>query len=205
MVGLGSPLHHSGKLGQLACSNFSMMLKTRSRVTSNEKLVRWYLSHGADPNVQCNAGSTPMTFAAREASLSTMKLLVEHGGQVKGTDLVAQAAIGHAWGRPDRIKVIEYLLDLGCPIDVMSASTWKDPSSFTQSLGLGMGMRHLGGGGQTALNISQILGDSELTDFLIKRGANPDIEPLRKDLVEEFVYTGEHWRYSEILGSTSNN
>jgi hypothetical protein len=59
-----------------------------------------------------------------------MKLLVEHGGQVCGTDLIAQAAIGHSWRRKNRIEVIEWLLDLGASIDAMSASTWKSRQVF---------------------------------------------------------------------------
>jgi ankyrin repeat protein len=63
--------------------------------------VRWYLSKGADPNAKVGNGGTPMTYAAREASLSTLKMLVDYGGQIKGTDIVAQAVIGHSWRRLD--------------------------------------------------------------------------------------------------------
>jgi ankyrin repeat protein len=96
-----------------------------SRVLKSEKLVRWYLSHGADPNAQCRKGSTTMTAAVIEAPLPIIKLLVEHGGQVKGTDLVAQALIGDSRGEPGRIQVIEYLLELGAPIGAISGSAWK--------------------------------------------------------------------------------
>jgi hypothetical protein len=92
-----------------------------------------------------------MTFAARETSLSTMKLFVEYDGEVEGPDLVAQAAIGHSWGRLHRIEVIEYLLDLGAPIDTMSASTWMEPSSFNTGFTRDREML-MNSGGQTALN-----------------------------------------------------
>lgn len=164
-----------------------------SRVTRNEGIVQWYLSHGADPNAKGENGSTPMTFAAREASLSTLKLLVESGGgQVKGTDLIAQAAVGHTWGRPERIQVMEYLLDLGAPIDTMSASTWADPSSFVAGFTLEQYML-VNAGGQTALNVAQISGDMVLAEFLLSKGANPAIEPLNKEPVEEFQYMGEYY------------
>jgi hypothetical protein len=39
-----------------------------------------------------------MTIAAREAPLSILKLLVDHGGAIAGTDLIAQAALGDSWG-----------------------------------------------------------------------------------------------------------
>lgn len=134
-----------------------------------------------------------MTFAAREASLSTIKLLVESGGgQVKGTDLIAQAAIGHTWGRPERMEVMEYLLDLGAPINTMSASTWTDPSTFIAGFTLEDFML-TNSGGQTAFNIAQISGDTVLAEFLLGRGANPDIEPINKKLVTEFRYTGDYW------------
>jgi ankyrin repeat protein len=167
-----------------------------SRVTSNEDIVRWYLCHGADPNARSDCGSTPMTFAAREASLSTMKLLVEHGGQVCGTDLIAQAAIGHSWGRKNRIEVIEWLLDLGASIDAMSASTWKSRQDFRgESAFNDFMLRNLGG--RTALNVANLSGDAPLAAFLIGKGANGEIQPVNQRLVEEFVYIGGYYADSD--------
>jgi hypothetical protein len=71
-----------------------------------------------------------MTVAAREASLQIIMLLVEHGGVIDGTDLVAQAAIGDSRGETGRLEVIEYLLDHGAPIDAVAGSTWKPRNTF---------------------------------------------------------------------------
>lgn len=143
---------------------------------SDDNLVQWFLQHGADPNKANSRGITPMRSAAREASIGSLRLLVERGGRIKQTDLVAQAAIGHSWGRRGRLEVIEYLLSLGALIDAMAI---KDEGYSINN------------GGQTALNVASIAGDEELARWLLERGANADIAPINGDLIEEFPYRGE--------------
>lgn len=137
--------------------------------------MRWYLSHGAYPNAVGDVRVSPMLFAAREASLGVIQHLVAHGGKVVDSDLIAQAAIGHSWGQPNRMRVIEYLLKQGADIDGMALDHYQLTSN----------------GGQTALNVAQISCDAKLAKFLISRGANRDIQPVNPDLIEEFPYVGD--------------
>ena len=67
----------------------------------------------------------------------------------------------------------------------MSASTWTDRTfESEEKKELCLSFRY---GGQTALNVAQIAGNTELAEFLIRKGANPDIQPLCKDMVKEFI------------------
>ncbi|KAF2395887.1 hypothetical protein EJ06DRAFT_560353 [Trichodelitschia bisporula] len=164
-----------------------------SLVTSNGTIVRWFLSQGVDPNVAGNSGDSAMVYAAREASLSSLVHLSIAGGRVEGTDLVAQAAIGHSWGRPGRFEVIEWLLERGAGIDVMAKESWKKPEEVEETMESTYGPIVLtfdhfleADGGQTAFNVARIWGDRELEGFLLARGADPQIEAVRKEKILEF-------------------
>jgi ankyrin repeat protein len=149
----------------------------------NDHIIKWHLSHGADPNISGEHGFTPMRFAAREASLASLKHLIRHGGIVEGSDLVAQAAIGHSWGRKDRLEVIDFLLTHGASINAMAQEhiATSDPKSKTND------------GGQTAFHVAKISGDVGLASWLLERGADLNIEPINGNLIEEFPYLGEEF------------
>jgi hypothetical protein len=88
--------------------------------------------------------------------------------------------------------VIEHLLGPGESIDTMSVSTWRRPDYFTNELTVDQFML-MHAGGQTALNVAQISGDMALAEFLISKGADPNIQPVDNEFVEEFPYLGEFW------------
>lgn len=96
-----------------------------------------------------------MTIAAREAPLSILKLLVDHGGAIAGADLIAQATLGDSWGKPNRMEAIEYLLAGGANID----ATLDE------------------GGGQTAFYVAYLAGNAKLVEFLLDRGTDANILP----------------------------
>jgi hypothetical protein len=73
----------------------------------------------------------------------------------------------------------------------MSTSTWIEPSGLNTGFTRDQWML-MNSGGQTALNIGRISEDAVLTKNLISRGANLDIHPINKELVEEFQITGEY-------------
>ncbi|KAL4946923.1 hypothetical protein BDW69DRAFT_179461 [Aspergillus filifer] len=79
----------------------------------NEEMTRWLLDHGADPNAQAGLDVTPLSMAAESASFSTIKLLFEHGADVrKGQPL------HHATKRKSEItEVLASLLEKGAPLN----------------------------------------------------------------------------------------
>ena len=41
------------------------------------------------------------------------------------------------------------------------------------------------------MNVAQISEDEKLAEWLLERGADSSIEPLDKNLIEEYLYLGE--------------
>ncbi|KAG9241777.1 hypothetical protein BJ878DRAFT_544895 [Calycina marina] len=93
------------------------ILEIFSRVLSNTDIVLWFLNQGADPNAWCHYALSAVTSTAREGTLSTLKLLVSHGGTITSTDAVTQAVVGDVIGFPDRLEMVDDLVDLDAPID----------------------------------------------------------------------------------------
>ncbi|KAI4100463.1 MAG: hypothetical protein LQ345_007455, partial [Seirophora villosa] len=87
-------------------------LQARS-VVKDEALVRWFLEHGADPNIPARVlDNTPLSSAASYAPLHIVKLLFEHGGSADKGNLVCHAADRKD---PEAIPVLQYLVDRGAP------------------------------------------------------------------------------------------
>lgn len=122
-----------------------------------------------------------MHFAAREASLESIKLLMSYGGKVEGSDLIAQAAIWHSWGREGRYEVIDFLLGHGASINAMALKHSVNSN------------RNVNNGGQTALNVAQISADLRFAKWLLERKADPSIKPIDRNLIEEYPYLGEEF------------
>jgi ankyrin repeat protein len=136
----------------------------------NEHMVRWFLNHGIDPNANTYGDRTAISDACRIAPLSIVKLLVEHGANVKDKDVVAQAAIEHNLGVSERLEAINYVLDLGAPIDMYAnvASINKPDSlffSYVATTGL-----------ETALQHAVKGGNEDMVKLLLGRGADKNLK-----------------------------
>ena len=78
----------------------------------DERLVRWFLDHGADPNIGgTRFAQTPMFFAARTANLNVLRILHENGGKF---DNLLHEAI--TCDTPGRREIIDYLLAHGADV-----------------------------------------------------------------------------------------
>jgi hypothetical protein len=131
----------------------------------NENLVRWYLFKGGFPF------PSVMVEAARRAPLRILKILIEHGGKVEDSELVAEAAQGDWWGYPDRIDVINYLLDLGAPIERGIGCSWPPNKPYF----LLRGRTSLFEGEKTAYQIARLTPNNELAELLSQRGAKANV------------------------------
>ena len=83
----------------------------------DEALTRWLLDRGANQNVQCVLDLTPLSIAMCYAPFSTIEMLFRYGRSIELGQL-----LHHAVRRvlADRIKVANYILDMGPPInDIM--------------------------------------------------------------------------------------
>ena len=127
---------------------------------TNEPLVRWFLAHGASPNVPApRLARTPVMSAVVCAPLSIVRLLYAHGASLD--DVLQSAAESPAEGR---LQVMEFLLDSGADIDAVK---WKhDEQSYAA-----FGLLELG----TALHYAAKNGHTDRVELLLQRGAKADV------------------------------
>jgi|SRR5215469_914111 len=131
---------------------------------NNKDIIRWFLEHGANPNGACLHGCTVTTAAAQSSPLCVIKLLVEHGGTLTGTDVIALAAVSHNNGRPGRLEVVEYLLDNGAPINTyLFENSFDEVPSMISMYGLETALQHATRGGK-----------KDMVELLLRRGADKD-------------------------------
>ena len=86
----------------------------------NADLVRWHLTHGADPNIITRRGITALNFASCKFSLEVVKLLVQHGADVRNTTAIHSAisnSIKVPPVAPGRLDIVTYLLECGANIN----------------------------------------------------------------------------------------
>ena len=134
-------------------------------------IIDKFIYYGGDPTIKNKSGFTCLHIAAREASLRSLKLLVDNSGQV---------AIRHTWARPARFKVIEYLVAHDAPINAITLPESDSGWGWNSNNGV-----------QTALNAPQIARDDEFIRFSVALGANPSILPQNDEIITEFPYKGE--------------
>jgi ankyrin repeat protein len=136
---------------------------------------------------------TVTAFAAFSAPLPTLKLLIKAGGQVKETDAIAQAVLGHKDGFPHRVAVIQYLIDIGAPLDIYTPMY----NGVKESEGQLASIVSLFGQ-ETALQKAVRVRSPDMVKLLVKNGANVAI---RGGYANSSVSKGEiALEIAEILG-----
>lgn len=107
-----------------------------------------------------------MQRAASYAPLNVLKLLVEHGGLIRG-DLVARASYYRRNNDHGFLEVIQFLLDHGAPIDAYFAEgTVQARNNCCLMVVMG---------GQNALHFAIGGGKRDLVKLLLKRGADRNL------------------------------
>lgn len=134
--------------------------------------MKWHLENGADPNIITRRGFTALEFAAYKYPFDVVKLLVDHGADVRNTPAVHSAAAASSkWGDEaahanlDRLKVMEFLLDRGANMDLVQSEFDAEGNP-----------RHVDWSTGTALHCAVASEDPEHVRFLLRRGANRDIK-----------------------------
>ncbi|KAG9228138.1 ankyrin repeat-containing domain protein, partial [Amylocarpus encephaloides] len=152
-----------------------------SYISDDRGLTEWFLNHGADPNTICAWDFTPMSEAMCRASLGTIKLLFDHGGNIEQGQLLHHAVQRAA---PDVLELVGLLLDRGASINEIQyenhAESWRDRCLF----GLG-----------TPLHYAAQSGNIQLVMFLLSKGADATIKDTKGRTAPE---SAEYYRQSEV-------
>jgi ankyrin repeat protein len=158
----------------------------------NRPLCEWFLSHGADPNVQCTYGWTPLTTAVEIASRDIIDLLFEHGGSIEHGQLI------HAATRrklPDCMEVIQMMLDKGCDINTIQYHN-HELSYGHWNLFMALG---------TPLHSAAEAGRIDVVKFLLDHGANPMLRDTWGALAIDRAKGKNHTEVVDLLESLSHS
>ncbi|RMZ84161.1 hypothetical protein DV738_g783, partial [Chaetothyriales sp. CBS 135597] len=134
------------------------------------EVTKWFLDHGASPNARGRDDQTPLSFAIVEASIPTIQLLLDRGGDIHKGQL-----LHHAVRRPtpDRVQVLQWLWDLGIDKSAINKIQYQDfPVDYQLNKYSEIG---------TPLHDAVRYGHLDAVQWLIKHGADPmQIDPQRR-------------------------
>lgn len=156
-----------------------------SRVLHDIDLVRWFVTHGANPNVAAPSWPSPLEVAAWRASLEVIQILVQHGGRVYPGNALPAAA---QTSLPDRTHVLAYFLDQGAPIDTIEYDFNKKVYKIFDVKAFG-----------TALHHATKRGNEQLVRFLLERGAKVSLKDSMGKTALQYARELDHAGIVSIL------
>ncbi|KAI0204434.1 hypothetical protein F4808DRAFT_474949 [Astrocystis sublimbata] len=131
----------------------------------DEKMTKWLLAHGADPNAQSRQGLTPFLKAVGHAPLSMVKLLHEAGADPSNGVPFVCSPTPNLRPREGRLDVLRYLLDAGADPD---AKKWAhNEMGYASDFDYG-----------SPLNAAIAGHEAELAEELLRRGASTNAQTL---------------------------
>ncbi len=101
----------------MECHSTTLLTILR-HIVGNEKLTRWFLAHGANPNIYGKPGSTILDVAAANSTPTVVDLLLAHGAGLEDSDALHSAA-GEREKRPGRVEMMSHLLRLGMDVNAL--------------------------------------------------------------------------------------
>lgn len=115
--------------------------------TGDVEEVKSLLSLGSDVNARYDAAMTPLYWAAQEGQTTIVQLLLDHGADVNGSDLLSGWTALHMAAMYGHDSVVELLLNGGANIDATANE------------------------GETALDLASEGEHSAVVQILVQRGA----------------------------------
>lgn len=134
-------------------------------------MTGWLLEHGASPNTQCEVDCTPLSYAVRNAPLSIIKLLLEHGGDVQKGQILQYAVL-----RDEELEdVISLLIKRGAPLN---ATMHQDGPTLMRFFPMSLG---------TALHVATERGRGDAIRILIRLGIDTTVKDANGDTPLEWA------------------
>ncbi|KAJ5371848.1 ankyrin [Penicillium concentricum] len=177
-------LSHGWDINQPIQNNICTILR---QVVSNENRVRWCLEHGANPNARSKDKiKDVLSHAACCASLSTLKLLDDHGADFARSNALQAAVKGPS---ERRMEIVRWLLDeKAFPINQREFEYDMEMFADRQSNGLA-----------TALHIAAETNSLDCLRFLLERGADAKLPDTLACTAEERGHKREHQEAVSLL------
>ncbi|KAJ5952178.1 uncharacterized protein N7479_010591 [Penicillium vulpinum] len=147
-------------------------------------LLKWFLSHGANPNKRCRIRNcTPLSYAVRDGPFNAIKILLQNGGQVQDGQLLHYAAMRT---EDDNHEVLQFIYNQDPDYNKLCVNKMLDegtPEYFmNERTGLG-----------TPLHYAARSGSAKMVTFLVEQGGAPDRQdPYRRTPIGYAVRNGHH-------------
>ena len=151
----------SGNFSDSLSAPCTILIYACSSVIDDERLVRWFVSKGADGPDACAPlnGLSPIMAACQSAPLQTIQFLHAHGGTL--SECLHYAAESRC---EDRLAVMEYLLDEGADVHAIHWSSHKP--SYDRWIFFGLG---------TPLHHAAKSGFADRVELLLRRGSDAGV------------------------------
>lgn len=143
-------------------------------------MTKWFLEHGANPNTSCDVDCTPLSYAIRNACLSVIKLMLDHGGDVQKGQLL-QYAVCRDEGLED---VIALLVERGASLN---ATMYEDDQTLMRFYPMSLG---------TALHTATEQGKANAIRLLKHLGADTEVKDANGDTALEWA---RKWNKAEMV------
>lgn len=132
------------------------------------EVTKWFLDHGASPNERGRFDDTPLSFAVSEASIPTIQLLFDGGGDIQKGQLFDYAT----WRKTaDRLDVLQLLWARGLTQSAINKVKYQDiPQDYQLNKYSEIG---------TPLHNAARVGDVDAVKWLLEHGANPLVKDPR--------------------------
>lgn len=165
----------------------------RSRfVLLDYEVTKWFLDHGASPNARGRYDDTPLSFAVHEASMSTIQLLLDRGGDVQQGQLLHHAT----WRTTaDRLDVLQLLWDQGLTQSAINKIKYQDIPPDYQ-------LNKYGEIGTPQHNAVRV-GNLDTVKWLVEHGANPLVKDPRGRIPVRLARDLEMMEIAEYLAPLS--
>ncbi|KAJ8114970.1 hypothetical protein OPT61_g3272 [Boeremia exigua] len=148
-------------------------------------MTMWFLDQEADPDARCYLDLTPLSFADRNASISTFRVLLDRGSVNKG-QLVHHAVER----RTDTVAVLDMLVAKGARLDELQYA--KDSQSWDHESFKGLG---------TPLHVATQLGKIEVVSYLLNKQVNRDIRDSRNHTASDIAISMGYQDIANILAA----
>ena len=146
-------------------------------------LTKYLLEHGAGVNKPGVTYRFPaLTLAVLNGNAEMVELLIQHGAQINGSGALGMAA-AHC-----KFKMMDLLLKHGVDVNI------NDNNPKTNRLRLIMGNKDF-----TALHEAASAGHFDVVVYLIKHGANPNLQEARGRTPSMLARENGHWEVVELL------
>ena len=157
--------------------------------SGNGDVVKTLLAAGADPNVAVTRDQTALMWAAGRGYSASVAALIEYGADVHARSLVRPQYVKSEKVQ-DSHPAYKYWIEQGGDTSLMFAARSGDLKSAQLLVEAGSDVNELSAFGTSPIMMAVHGGNSELLDYLLENGADPDLNGSGQTALHDAVLRG---------------